>query len=217
MFDRTDKKIRRFAIRINIKEKPDESMRSLNHAQGLNESINISESKAQAQTKLKNTATVQATGSKEISPTKTIKEESGDILKPLPLNGKNKQPNSPTNKTSEPPSLAKGKKAGKENEVKTPLTYSIGVGSFLDQKEAAELVTALTIKNHKAYILRAWDPQGISWFTVRIGHFKNLDKALKAALHLKQKEGLMVSIQGMGSLGLVDTNQIPKSKAATKE
>jgi hypothetical protein len=70
-------------------------------------------------------------------------------------------------------------------------------------------VADLKSKNHKAYILRAWDTQGISWFTIRIGHFKNLDTAKKAAFELKQKERLIVSIQGMGPLGLVDIHQIP--------
>ena len=208
---------RSFAIRVNIKAKPDESTKPLNPAQELNESTKIYKSKAQAQTKFKKTAPMTEVGNKETLLTKTLKGESGDFLKPSPPNSKNKQPNTLANETSELPRLAKGKTAGKDNEAKTPLIYSIEVGSFLDRKEAEELVTGLKSKNHKAYILSAWDAQGISWFTVRIGHFKNLDKALKAALELKQKERLMVSIQGMGPLGLVDIHQIPKLKTAPKE
>ena len=208
---------RSFAIRVNIKAKPDESTKSLNLEQGLNESTKIYKSKAQAQTKIKKTAPMTEVGNKETPPTKTLNDEPEDSLQPSSPKSKKKQPKTLAKETSELPLLVKGITARKDNEAKAPLIYSIGVGSFLDRKEAEELVADLKSKNHKAYILSAWDTQGISWFTVRIGHFKNLDKAKKAALELKQKERLMVSIQGMGSLGLVDIHQIPKLKTAPKE
>lgn len=102
----------------------------------------------------------------------------------------------------------KGSKAKVDQKAKPPLTYSIGIGAFLDRVEAEKLVDDLKANNHKAYIVNAWDSRGQLWSTVRIGHFADIDQASKIALELKQKERLMTHIQGMGALGFVDNTQI---------
>jgi DedD protein len=97
---------------------------------------------------------------------------------------------------------------GEKAEAGSPGDYSIQVASFPDASEANAYVQELRLRGHAAYSEEARIPTRGLWYRVRIGPFKDRQKALGYKADFEHKEG-------MAAL-LIDPEKLEKRDAAAR-
>ena len=75
------------------------------------------------------------------------------------------------------------------------LTHSIQVGAFLDEENALKLVKQLEDNGYQPQIITVNGPDGLSWFSVRIGDYPSIDIALQKAAAFTAAENLAAAVR----------------------
>ena len=77
-------------------------------------------------------------------------------------------------------------------------TYSLQVGAFLYEKNAAKRLDMLEDKGYPAIIVKFIDARGRNWYTVRIGVYNSLKVAEKQAKDFSTREKLDSIVRPVG-------------------
>ena len=75
------------------------------------------------------------------------------------------------------------------------LTHSIQVGAFLEEENALKLVKHLEGSGYQPQMIIVKGPDGLSWFTVRIGDYPSIDTALQKAAAFTAAENLAAAVR----------------------
>ena len=75
------------------------------------------------------------------------------------------------------------------------MTHSIQVGAFLEEKNAHRLAERLKDSGHQPQIVTVQGPDGLSWFSVRIGDYPSIEIALQKAAAFTAVENLAAAVR----------------------
>jgi general secretion pathway protein A len=75
------------------------------------------------------------------------------------------------------------------------MTHSIQVGAFLEEENARRLVKRLKDSGYLPQIITVQSPDGLSWFSVRVGDYPSIDIALQKAAAFTAVENLAAAVR----------------------
>lgn len=87
------------------------------------------------------------------------------------------------------------------------MPFSVQVGAFLSEKRANVQITQLRERGYEPYIYKAADSKKKKWYTVRIGDYKDMEKASLALSLFKEKEKMPAFINYTDSLDTVKSGK----------
>lgn len=73
--------------------------------------------------------------------------------------------------------------------------YSVQIGTFQNEASALELQQKIARRGYSVYVFHGPDLTGKTWYAVRIGHFKDLAPATRAAVNFTLKEKLPANVR----------------------
>jgi len=87
-----------------------------------------------------------------------------------------------------------------ESRARTPTSYTVQVGAYTEEGEAAALARELEHKGYTPKVISGLDAEARTWYAVRIGSYGNARDAGTAASNFAKQEGRKAAVRPSGSL-----------------
>jgi cell division septation protein DedD len=109
----------------------------------------------------------------------------------------NAQPSAePTKKPSQPAEAEQATSAPSEGQASDDQTgFSLQLGAFQSEENARRFKNNLNARGYSAFVFHTSDTGGRVWHTVRLGHFKDIKGASRAAMTFTSKEQMPAFIR----------------------
>ena len=90
--------------------------------------------------------------------------------------------------------------SAEESGARAPSSYSVQVGTYLEEGEAQRVARELENKGYTPKVFSGLDAEARTWYAVRIGSYANAREAGTAASNFSKQEGRRAAVRPAGSL-----------------